>query len=344
MRTSCNGPGSREAFPHGLAGASGPVMSARSPSHLTLPCSISASQSARGGRRAAEMRPFLTVLRRRRCAGVAGRPRRTGRRPSGGSRPGVRRWAATRQNSPTGPRMPSRPPGGPKVHLSPSEPDSSQYTTGASSPTSEKAYGRVRWASQAMCRSRAVSGKGDAQRPADIETMRPVLGQASRGQHARSQGVRRPGKRAGLDRPLAGHLRRPGGRCASARRSGPAAPARPERHDPWLRREWPDGLPSGSGPPRPSMDRTTASSVCIRCTTTSRTVQPGAAEGASHCWSVRPARIVSSWSSSASRSSKIPEGCGEGRLIGSSWSAAGTAKYGRRTSSVRGAEVPLPVE
>jgi hypothetical protein len=70
------------------------------------------------------------------------------------------RRTATRQNAPAGPVMAESAPDGPNRHrVLPSGAVSSQRTSAAGWPAPAKAYGSVRCASQAMCRSRSVSGK-----------------------------------------------------------------------------------------------------------------------------------------------------------------------------------------
>ena len=216
------------------------------------------------------------------------------------------RCAATRQNAPAAPVMADSASGGPNRHTcSPSGAVSSHRTEAAGSPARLSAYGSVRCASQAMCRSRSVSGKSAPSGPAisspcaqcsasrvvasvaglSVPTIHGTGWSGSAARIAASAACRARCHRANTSAGAARSIRT----AASARASivSPATAPSPARRVPWI------------------AVAAAASSDWARCSTTSAIVQPSAAEADLHCASSRPLRIFSSRSCSAPRSSKM---------------------------------------
>ncbi len=151
-------------------------------------------------------------------------------------------------------------------------------------------------------------GEGEVERAGDVEPVGPMLGQAGRGQGRRLERSGRPGQRpariGGLERGDRGTRRatcqRPNTASDSARSArtmrsmASSSVSGPARCNP--------PLPLVS---RPSIVATTASSVWARCSTTSDTVQPAAADGDIQASSSSSCRRASSRSCSATRSAKM---------------------------------------
>ena len=249
-------------------------------------------------------------------------------------RSGSSRCAATRQNAPAAPVMADSASGGPNRHTcSPSGAVSSHRTAAAGSPARLSAYGSVRCASQAMCRSRPVSGKSAPSGPAMsrpcaqcsasrvvasvtgliVPTIHSTGRSGSAARIAVSDACRARCHRANTSAGPDGSTGRSARTAASARASVVS----------------PATMPSAPrSVPREAV-AAAASSDWARCSTTSAMVQPSAAEADPHCASSRPLRICSSRSSSAARSSKM--------LIPALWHTVLPA--GRTTS---GPETPAP--
>ena len=221
-------------------------------------------------------------------------------------RSGSSRCAATRQNAPAAPVMADPASGGPNRHTcSPSGAVSSHRTAAAGSPARLSAYGSVRCASQAMCRSRSVSGKSAPSGPAisspcaqcsasrvvasvaglSVPTIHGTGWSGSAARIAVSAACRARCHRANTSAGAARSIRT----AASARVAtvSPSTAPSPARRVPWV------------------TVAAAASSDWARCSTTSAIVQPSAAEADLHCASSRPLRIFSSRSCSAPRSSKM---------------------------------------
>ncbi len=187
------------------------------------------------------------------------------------------------------------------------------------------AYGSVRCASQAICRSRSVSGKS---MPSGPVTSRPCAQcSASRvvasvagftgpathvsgccGSAARSASSAARRARRQRAKTCAGAAR--SARTISSARSSTVLTVPPDPPDP----PDPPAPPAPADPPDPPamVERrsapaalaTTPSSDCARWSTTSATVHPAAPDSDRHSASLSPLRMASSRSSSAARSSK----------------------------------------
>ena len=200
--------------------------------------------------------------------------------------------------------------GGPNRHTcSPSGAVSSHRTGAACSPARLSAYGSVRWASQAMLRSRGVSGKSAPSGPAMsspcaqcsasrvvasvagliVPTIHCTGWSGSAARSAASAARRARCQRANTSADADGPTGRSIVTAASARSSivSPATAPSPPRRVPC------------------AAVAAAASSDWARCSTTSAIVQPRAPEADIHCPSSSPLRIFSSRSCSAPRSSKM---------------------------------------
>ena len=196
--------------------------------------------------------------------------------------------------------------GGPNRHTSaPSGAVSSHRTAAAGSPARLSAYGSVRCASQAMCRSRPVSGKSAPSGPA----MSRPCAQCSASRVVASvaglivptiHSTGRSGSAARIAASAACRARchRANTSAGAARSVRTAASARASVVSPATMPSAPRSVPCEAV-------AAAASSDWARCSTTSAIVQPSAAEADPHCASSRPLRICSSRSSSAARSSKM---------------------------------------
>ena len=130
-----------------------------------------------------------------------------------------------------------------------------------------------------MCRRRSVSGNGMPSGSTMSRRVGPVLGQPGRGQGGRLQRPRRP-SHCGRGRRGGGRRGRPAGPPATARTPRPARPplGHSELH-PFVHRRA-TGVGGGERPAAPGrVVFTTASSVWARCSITSVTDHPGAADG-----------------------------------------------------------------
>jgi len=275
------------------------------PSALPSRASPRASPRPAPGQRPASGPGYAAYVRTRRSAMAP-----CGPLASSPDRAGSSRCAATRQNSPAVPLMADSASGGPNRQISaPSGAVSSHRTGAACSPARLSAYGSVRCASQAMCLSRAVSGKsapsGSAMsRPcAQCSASRVVASVAglivptihctgvsgSAPRIAASEACRARRHRANTSAGPDGGTGRSARTAASARSSivSPATASSAPRRLPCV------------------AVAAAASSDWARCSTTSAIVQPCAPEADSHCPSSSPLRIFSSRSCSAARSSKM---------------------------------------